>query len=100
MIEESMVVYVRGTPASGKTTLAHLLHKYYLGRGIPSVAIPVWPKPSEPGDPNSYLSTLVAACHGEGYTHIEDRQFTNRISFSYSMKAKCRTGMRVSGSDS
>lgn len=71
MIEESMVVHVRGTPASGKTTLAHLLHKHYKDKGIPSVTIPVWPKPSEPDDPKSYLNTLVAACHGDGFTHID-----------------------------
>ena len=70
MIEESMVVYVRGTPASGKTTLAHLLHEHYLVRGIPSVLLPVWPKPSIPDDPRHYLDVLVAACHGEGHTHI------------------------------
>ena len=70
MIQESRVVNVRGTPASGKTTLACLLQEYYEPQGIPSVAIPVWPKPINPSDPNSYLTTLVGACHGEGYAHI------------------------------
>ena len=38
------VVHVRGTPASGKSTLADLLNKRYLRQNIPSVLISEWPK--------------------------------------------------------
>ncbi|KAF8246934.1 hypothetical protein K440DRAFT_601858 [Wilcoxina mikolae CBS 423.85] len=71
MLDQSNVVHVRGTPASGKTTLAQLLHSYYLERDIPAVFIPCWPVPgSIPASPSSYLNILVQECHIAGYTDI------------------------------
>ncbi|KAL7653712.1 hypothetical protein ACMYSQ_008399 [Aspergillus niger] len=41
------VVLVRGTPASGKTTLCELLRDYYLGKNQPVFLISFWNKPLE-----------------------------------------------------
>ncbi|KAF8544264.1 hypothetical protein BDD12DRAFT_816430 [Trichophaea hybrida] len=71
MLDQSNVVHVRGTPASGKTTLARILRSYFLKRGVSTVFIPGWPVPSNiPVTPFSYISILVQACHHAGYTDI------------------------------
>jgi hypothetical protein len=71
MLDQSNVVHVRGTPASGKTTLARLLRSYYLKRGVPTVFIPGWPVPGNiSATPFSYISILAQACHHAGYTDI------------------------------
>lgn len=42
ILEEDKVVHIRGTPSSGKTTLAYLLYHYYKERGEPVVLIDGW----------------------------------------------------------
>ncbi|KAJ5908689.1 hypothetical protein N7495_001371 [Penicillium taxi] len=44
ILDENRVVNVRGTPASGKSVLAGLLHRYYLEQNIPAVLIMGWPQ--------------------------------------------------------
>jgi len=78
MLDQSNVVHVRGTPASGKTTLAQLLHSYYLERGLPAVFIPYWPiQGSIPASPSSYLHILVQECHLAGHTDINQSTLRN-----------------------
>ena len=77
MVEESMVAHVRGTPASGKTTLAHLFHKHYLGQDIHSIVIPVWPKPCNPDDPLHHIDVLVEVCHRRGFADINSETIHN-----------------------
>lgn len=66
MLEESRVVHIRGTPASGKTTLAHLLKEYYQQQEVPSVVISTWSQ----CDDCKYTKLLVEQANEEGYTFV------------------------------
>jgi predicted AAA+ superfamily ATPase len=59
------LAYVRGTPASGKTTLAKLLGRFYAERGDKVVIINGW-------IPNNldHTQRLTTACHQSGYTSV------------------------------
>lgn len=60
------VVQVRGTPASGKTTLATLLTDYYRHQGVPVTMIEAWPETEE----YNYLEFLVKHVHVEGHKDV------------------------------
>lgn len=59
MVWEKRVVLVRGTPASGKSILAALLHDYYERRKIPTALVRVWPE-NKPAYTVLYEATLDA----------------------------------------
>ncbi|KAE8149221.1 hypothetical protein BDV25DRAFT_156705 [Aspergillus avenaceus] len=66
ILDEETVVHVRGTPASGKTTLARLLHEYYRQQQRPSVIIYRWPH----GVDHSCTNFLVRKAGDAGYPFI------------------------------
>lgn len=43
-LDKQLVIHVRGTPSSGKTSLALLLEKYYLDRGSSVFYFDTWPE--------------------------------------------------------
>ncbi|WEW54602.1 hypothetical protein PRK78_000022 [Emydomyces testavorans] len=51
LLDQFKVIHVRGTPASGKTTLAHLLHEFYLVNNQDALYISGW-EPSLPTSKN------------------------------------------------
>lgn len=57
------MVQVRGTPTSGKTTLAGLLLEHYQNQNVPAVLIPSWPKHS----PKFYSETIVEHARLAGF---------------------------------
>lgn len=69
---------MRGTPASGKTTLARLLCEFYRNKKVPAVIIYTWPH-----DPYvSSTSTLVRLARNEGHTSVTpDTLYTDNIVF-------------------
>lgn len=69
ILDEERVVQVRGTPASGKTTLAYLLDRYYHQRNVPSVIIPNWPQDNCHG----YANFLVRNANDAGYSSVTTR---------------------------
>ena len=71
ILDEEWVVLVRGTPSTGKTTLAHLLRDYYKARGDPVVYIRGW---KEDLDATSYLTSR---CKRAGYPGIRIDFFLN-----------------------
>ncbi|KAB8229541.1 uncharacterized protein BDW43DRAFT_303111 [Aspergillus alliaceus] len=73
ILDEERVVQVRGTPASGKTTLAYLLDRYYHQRNVPSVIIPNWPQDNCHG----YANFLVRNANDVGYSFVTTRNLLN-----------------------
>jgi hypothetical protein len=71
ILDEKRVVHVRGTPSSGKTTLAILLLKYYRKRREPVVFLNGWHDISDPTD------YLVNQCKKRGYHGIDDSTLTD-----------------------
>lgn len=65
ILDEDSVVHVRGTPSSGKTTLARLLYDYYEDRGEPVVSIDGW---HNIADPATHLANLCAIA---GYDEVK-----------------------------
>ncbi len=65
ILDEDRVVHVRGTPASGKTTLAYLLRRYYEDRGEPVVSVDGW---HNIPDPTAHLASL---CVASGYDEVK-----------------------------
>ena len=65
ILDERRVVHVRGTPSSGKTTLANLLRKYYKRRGEPVVFLNGW------HNVNETTAYLISRCEAHGYFGIE-----------------------------
>ena len=61
ILEEKTVVHVRGTPSSGKTTLAHLLYRHYEDLGKPVFLIDGWHNIPNP------IIHLVDECIMSGY---------------------------------
>ena len=61
ILEEKTVVHVRGTPSSGKTTLAHLLYQHYEDLGKPVFLIDGWHSIPNP------IIHLVDECIMSGY---------------------------------
>ncbi|OJD12521.1 hypothetical protein AJ78_06903 [Emergomyces pasteurianus Ep9510] len=64
LLEENTVMHIRGTPASGKTTLATLLLHYFSQKGEMVVFINRWDNSME------VLSFLSQKIQQKGYTHI------------------------------
>ena len=64
-MDEESIVHVQGTPASGKTTLAILLHRYYKARGDRAVLLYGWQAVG------SAFSHLTRECEISGYPGIE-----------------------------
>ena len=75
ILNEERVVHVRGTPSSGKTTLAHLLRSYYKKRREPVVYLNGW---HDVSNPTTYL---ISKCEALGYSGIEDHTllYTNVV---------------------
>lgn len=71
ILEEKRVIHVRGTPCSGKTTLAKLLWKYYRKRGERVVFLHDWHNIS-----NSTIY-LVDECKARGYYGVEPHTLTD-----------------------
>lgn len=67
LLTEQGVVYVRGTPTSGKTILARLLEEYNRNNGIQTVYIKQWPNQDYRVFGVDYL---VQAAHAEGLTSV------------------------------
>ncbi|KAJ5899609.1 hypothetical protein N7495_004353 [Penicillium taxi] len=67
ILQESRVIHVRGTPASGKTTLAALLTEHCLESNIPVVTF-CRPKFSPSED---YRTLIIQEARGLGYTHFD-----------------------------
>jgi len=70
ILDEKKVVHVRGTPSSGKTTLAILLWKYYRKRRERVVFLNGWHNVS---DPRIYL---VDKCKAHDYYGVEPHTLT------------------------
>lgn len=68
LLDEERVVHVRGTPTSGKTYLAVLLHNYNKRNGIKSVYIRRWPQRREGTPMGEYR--LVQAAHKAGFDFV------------------------------
>lgn len=66
MLEDERVVHVRGTPASGKSTLAHLLYLHYQKQNTASVIIRSWPN----GDGVYADDRLIRYAQSAGYSFI------------------------------
>jgi len=65
-LDKNWFVHVRGTPSTGKTTLACLLRNYYKARGDRVVYLPGWPG-------KEYVNTtryLTSECERAGYPGI------------------------------
>lgn len=75
LVDEHLVVHVRGTPSSGKTTLAYLLFKYYHDQGIPVVILNLWPRGKW------FEDKLVEAAHEAGHRSVrkENLAFANIV---------------------
>ena len=71
ILDEERVVHVRGTPSSGKTTLAILLWKYYRERRERVVFLDGW---HNVGNPRTHLVNECKAC---GYYGIEPPTLTD-----------------------
>lgn len=67
MLDRERVVLVRGTPSSGKSTLARLLDDYYRRRNTRSVLIQAWPNNGGYGE---YTDVLIQHARVRGYTEI------------------------------
>jgi hypothetical protein len=72
ILDQEWVVLVRGTPSSGKTTLARLLRDYYEKHGVPVIFLRGW-KERKMGA-TSYLTTR---CKSAGYRGIKIDSFSN-----------------------
>ena len=64
LLDDMLVVHVRGTPSSGKTTLAGLLYHHYVRLDQPVVFITGWEHVIDP------IENLVALCRNRGYEDI------------------------------
>lgn len=61
LIEEERVIHVRGTPSSGKSTMAKLLHHYYTTKGEKVAFVDEWSTKVRPED------ILTAKCRSKGH---------------------------------
>ena len=71
ILETKRVVHVRGTPSSGKTTLANLLYQYYKDRGKAVVLIDGWHNIPDP------TTHLVNRCIISGYDEATKSNLLN-----------------------
>ena len=76
ILDEEWLIHVRGTPSSGKTTLALLLRDYCKLRGDHAVYLPGWAK-----DKDGVLN-LLSECEDMGYRGItNDNLFSQNLIF-------------------
>ncbi|KAN0075628.1 hypothetical protein V8E54_006898 [Elaphomyces granulatus] len=74
ILDKERVVHVRGTPCSGKSTLADLLKIHYLRQNTPSVMISEWPKNDDPDHPPPhYRKLLVDSANAAGLRQDSER---------------------------
>lgn len=75
MLDELGVIHIRGTPASGKTTLAKLLREYCISHGRPFVFMTGWPDTS---DPEQLMAEKCeeAGFEGTNTSNLYDRKVT------------------------
>lgn len=73
MLHESGVVHVRGTPATGKTTLAQLLAGWLAKRQLTVLYMGDWQ-----ADANA-RTLLVKKCHEAGYKGIQELDFLSAV---------------------
>lgn len=66
ILDDERIVLVRGTPASGKSTLAYLLYEYYNKKNVATVLISSWPKSSEAKG----FEFLLQQAHVWGYSDV------------------------------
>lgn len=66
MLDKHQVVLIRGTPSSGKTTLAILLDYHYQRKNVPSILVSSWPK----GGYGVYTNVLIEHAMARGHTGI------------------------------
>lgn len=71
ILDEKRVVHVRGTPSSGKTTLAILLWEHYHKRREPVIFLNGW---HDVSNPRTYL---VNECRAHGYYGVEPHNLTD-----------------------
>lgn len=64
LLNEKGVLHIRGTPSSGKTTLAGLLYDHYLHSQVPVVFMTGWFHIIDP------LEHLVRQCNAAGYREV------------------------------
>ncbi|KAJ5899941.1 hypothetical protein N7495_004685 [Penicillium taxi] len=57
LVDREHAVIIRGTPVSGKSTLAQLLRDYYVAKDIPAIYIPRWPQGTR--QPASYIAQIA-----------------------------------------
>lgn len=69
-LDKHRVVVVRGTPSSGKTTLAHLLKSYYNERGGHVVSTLLWKDVKDP------VQHLIRRAECSGYHELTYPYFT------------------------
>ena len=72
LLDDKHVIHVRGTPSSGKTTLASLLWMYYQERGHRVVFVPYW---IDVKDPHEFLAQL---CELAGITGVNSSNILSR----------------------
>ncbi|KAJ5893262.1 hypothetical protein N7495_004953 [Penicillium taxi] len=70
ILDAQTFIHVRGTPASGKTTLARLLEAFYRKKNVPVIAFYSWSLTAG----QSYKQVLMQEARERGYTQF-DRQF-------------------------
>src|SRR5205809_5967703 len=76
ILDEEWVIHVRGTPSSGKTTLAKLLRDYCELRRERAVYLPGWVKD------NGGVRHLLLECEKSGFRGITDRNlFSQNLIF-------------------
>jgi hypothetical protein len=66
IIDSEWLVHIRGTPASGKITLAYLLFSHYRSIGTRCILLDAWSK----AHLSDYRSIIVQRAHDDGYTDI------------------------------
>ncbi|PGG96804.1 hypothetical protein AJ79_09449 [Helicocarpus griseus UAMH5409] len=71
MLDAYKVVHVRGTPASGKTTLAWQLQEYYQGSGVPVLFISLFPAEWA----YSPVNGIIRMWHREGFGPMDRHSF-------------------------
>lgn len=71
LVDEMAVVHVRGTPSSGKTTLAELLRCYYQEREQPAVLLTGWPLNTN----LKWQEHLILQCRAARFPGINSRNF-------------------------
>ncbi|KAJ5894820.1 hypothetical protein N7495_006511 [Penicillium taxi] len=70
ILQEYRLLSCRGTPASGKTTLAHLLCAFYERQNVPVVFFPSWVNKKLSLDPNHFATMIIEAARQKGHEFV------------------------------